>query len=312
MSAARARMGVDVGGTKLEAAVLDSHGAVLWRHRVATPQGDYPGTVAAVAALVAQGNAACGATPTVGLGTPGAVDPSNGLMKNANSTCLNGQPFAADVARAVGRPVRLANDADCLALSEATDGAGAGARVVFGVIVGTGVGAGVVVNGRLLSGPNAVAGEWGHNSLPWPTSNEWPGPSCWCGRRGCIEAWVSGPGLARDDGRDLTAVDVVARAAGGEAHASASMARHADRLARALAMVINILDPDVVVLGGGLSNAEMLLTAVPQAWQPHVFTRGPVRTPLVRAVHGDASGVRGAAWLWPPEGGQAAQRTGRE
>ncbi|MBC7468780.1 MAG: ROK family protein [Ramlibacter sp.] len=302
-------IGVDLGGTKIEAVVLDARGTSLWRERVATPAGDYAATLATIAALVTRAERELGlAGSSVGIGTPGTQTP-DGLIKNANSTCLNGQPLAHDLALVLGRPVRLANDANCLALSEATDGAGAGAEVVFAVIVGTGVGAGVVVDGRLLGGPNGLAGEWGHNPLPWADAEDSAAPSCFCGQRGCIETWLSGPGLARDHqartGQALSAVEIGQRAARGDALAEATLQRYEGRLARALAHVINLLDPHVIVLGGGLSGLERLLTNVPRLWGNFVFSGGvkdTVRTRLVRSLHGDSSGVRGAAWLWREAG----------
>jgi len=304
-------IGVDLGGTKIEAVVLAPDGASLWRERVATPAGDYPATLATVAALVMRAEAELGlANCSVGIGTPGTPTPA-GLIKNANSTCLNGQPLAHDLALALGRPVRLANDANCLALSEATDGAGAGAAVVFAVILGTGVGAGIVVHGQLLGGPNGLAGEWGHNPLPWSDANDADAPRCFCGQRGCIETWLSGPGMARDHaartGQTLSAQEIATRAAEGDASADATLQRYESRLARALAHVINLLDPDVVALGGGLSHIDRLLTNVPRLWADYVFSGGlrePVRTRLVRSLHGDSSGVRGAAWLWRESGGR--------
>lgn len=297
------RIGVDLGGTKIEAVALDGGGREAARHRVATPRGDYDATLGAVAGLVAllEREAGCRGA-TVGVGIPGVVSPASGLVKNANSTWLIGRPLDRDLAAVLDRPVRLANDANCFALSEAIDGAGAGARVVFGVILGTGVGGGIVVDGRLVEGVNHVAGEWGHNPLPWPAAGEWPGPPCYCGRTGCIETFLSGPGLARDHqrvaGTHLDAMRIAALARGGDAAADRTLDRHAERLARALAGVINILDPDAIVLGGGLSNLERPYRAVPALWARHVFSDG-VATRLVRARHGDASGVRGAAWLWP-------------
>jgi fructokinase len=298
-------IGVDLGGTKIEAIVLDAQGGSLWRERVATPAGDYSATLAAVAGLVTRAEAALGlAGCSVGIGTPG-TSTQDGLIKNANSVCLNGQPLQADLARLMGRPVRLANDANCLALSEATDGAGAGAGVVFAVILGTGVGAGLVVDGRLLTGPNGLAGEWGHNPLPWADAAETPGPACYCGQLGCIETWVSGPGMAADHRRvnadTSTAAEIGARAAAGDAACEASLRRYEARLARSLAHVINLVDPHVVVLGGGVSQLDRLLVNVPALWGDHVFRGGlkdPVRTRLARSLHGDSSGVRGAAWLW--------------
>lgn len=298
------RIGVDLGGTKIEVAALGAGGAVLHRQRVPTPRGDYAATLEAIAGLVEQAERATGQRGSVGVGIPGIPAPATGRVKNANSTWLIGQPLPHDLEARLGRPVRVANDANCFALSEAVDGAGAGARVVFGVIVGTGTGGGVVVDGRVLVGPNGIAGEWGHNPLPWPQPGELPGPTCYCGRSGCIEGWLSGPALARDHaattGEALQAPEVVARAAQGEAAAQATLARHAERMARALASVINVLDPDVIVLGGGLSLLPHLYEQVPALWGRWVFSGGladPVRTRLVPAVHGDASGVRGAAWI---------------
>jgi fructokinase len=295
------RIGVDLGGTKIEAIGLEHGGTVLARRRVPTPQGDYVGTVRAVAGLVATLEAELGGRGSVGIGTPGAVSARTGTMKNCNSTWLNGRPLARDLEAALGRPVRLANDANCFALSEAVDGAAGGAEVVFGVILGTGVGGGVVVHGRPLAGANAIAGEWGHNPLPWPRDDERPGPSCYCGRAGCIETWLSGPALAADHlrttGLRLTAETIAAEAAAGDAACTATLDRYAERLGRALAHVVNILDPDVIVLGGGVSNIEALYARVPEQWAGYVFSDA-VATRLARNVHGDASGVRGAAWLW--------------
>ncbi len=296
------RVGVDLGGTKIEAVAMDAAGAVLLSRRVPTPAGDYEGTVAAVAALVREIEAELRMHGTVGVATPGAVSPATGLMKNCNSVCLNGKPLQHDLAAALERPVRLANDADCFALSEATDGAAAGAGSVFGVIIGTGTGGGIVVNGRLLAGPNAIAGEWGHNPLPWPQSDELPGPDCYCGKTGCIETFLSGPGMARDyfaaTAERLAPDEIVKRASAGEAQAEAALVRYEDRLARALASVINVLDPEVIVLGGGMSNITRLYANVPRLWGQYVFS-DRVDTRLVSAKYGDSSGVRGAAWLWP-------------
>ena len=293
------RIGIDLGGTKIEGIAIADEGSQLLRRRIAAPRGDYGATLTAVIDFICEIEQEVGVRGSVGIGIPGAVSPATQLIKNANSTWLIGRPLADDLARLLDRPVKLANDANCFALSEATDGAGAGADVVFGVILGTGTGAGVVVHGRVLTGANAIAGEWGHNPLPAPTDDERPGPACYCGRRGCVEVFLSGPGLARDyrDGA-LTAKEIAARAAGSEALALAALARYEERLARALANVINILDPDVIVLGGGLSNIERLYESVPVLWRPHVFS-DRVATRLVRAMHGDSSGVRGAAWLWP-------------
>ncbi len=297
------RIGVDLGGTKIEIAAI-GNGGILARRRIATPPGDYAGIVLAIRDLVAGIEAATGRRGTVGVAMPGAISPVTGLVKNSNSTCLNGRPFDRDLSAALGRPVRVANDANCFALSEAVDGAGAGAETVFGVILGTGVGGGIVVGGRLLSGPNAIAGEWGHNPIPWPRPEEWPGPPCYCGRTGCIETLLSGPGLAADYRRAAGAVAdaeaIAAAAAAGDAAAAAAMRRYEDRLARALAGVVNLLDPDVIVLGGGLSRLDRLYDAIPRRWAKHIFSDA-VSTRLVPPRHGDASGVRGAAWLWPEE-----------
>jgi fructokinase len=299
------RIGIDLGGTKIEGILLDGAGAVMARRRVATPRDDYEGTVRAVGDLARALESAAGVSATVGVGMPGAISPASGLIKNANSTWLNGRPLAADLEGALARPVRLTNDANCFALSEAVDGSAAGAHVVFGVIIGTGTGGGIVVGGRVLTGPNAVAGEWGHNPLPWPQADEWPGPPCYCGRTGCIETFLSGPGLARDHreatGREWDAAAIEAAARGGDAAAGAALGRYEGRLARALASVINVLDPDVIVLGGGMSNLARLYTAVPREWSRWVFS-DRVDTRLVPPKHGDSSGVRGAAWLWPPGG----------
>jgi fructokinase len=295
------RIGIDLGGTKIEAAAFGGDGAEVFRRRVATPRDDYERTLAAIADLVRDAERKTGRRGTVGIGTPGAISPATGLLKNSNSTCLNHRPVREDLERLLGREVRIANDANCFALSEATDGAGAGARVVFGVIVGTGTGGGVVVDGRVLTGPNAIAGEWGHNPLPWPEDDERPGPPCYCGRLGCIESFLSGPGLRRDHhartGEDLEPAEIARRAAAGEAGAAGTLARYVDRMARSLATVINLLDPDVIVLGGGLSAIEALYEAVPRAFGRRVFS-DRVDTRLCRPVHGAAGGVRGAAWLW--------------
>lgn len=298
------RIGIDLGGSKIEGIVLANDGRIVARHRIATPQTDYASTLAAIAGIVHELEAAAGARelPT-GIGTPGAISPATGKLKNANSTCLNGQALKEDLERLLARPLRLANDADCLAVSEAADGAGQGARSVFAAILGTGVGGGMVYEGRLISGPNAIAGEWGHNPLPGPKAdfNEWPGGPCYCGKYGCIETWLSGPGLAADYGAPGLAVpEISARADTGEWSAQAALARYEDRLARALASVINLLDPEVIVLGGGVSNLDRLYTNVPGLWGEYVFS-DRVDTKLRKAKHGDSSGVRGAAWLWPAE-----------
>ena len=294
------RIGIDLGGTKIEAMALDAERRERFRHRVPTPRGSYEGTIEAVASLVDRAEAVVGAS-TVGVGMPGVISPATGLVKNANSTWLNGRPLAEDLATRLGRPVRLANDANCFALSEATDGAAAGQTVVFGVILGTGVGGGVVVGGRVVTGANAIAGEWGHNALPWPERDELPGPDCYCGRWGCIETFLSGPGLSNDHltqtGVSMETAAIVAAAANGDSAAQATVARYEDRLARGLASIINVLDPDAIVLGGGLSNVAPLYERVPRLWEKYVFS-DTVVTRLVRASHGDSSGVRGAAWLW--------------
>jgi fructokinase len=298
------RIGIDLGGTKIEGVVIDADGQVRERTRVPTPRGSYEGTLVAVAELVARLEGHIGSCCRVGIGMPGAVSPATGLIKNANSVWLNGKPFVRDIERSLKRPVRVANDADCFTLSEATDGAGANGNTVFGVIIGTGTGGGIVVNRRLCSGPNAIAGEWGHNMLPWPQgSDEWPGPACYCGRTGCIETFLSGPGLERDyenaSGHALKTLEICSRAHAGDTVAEGALARYEHRLARGLASIINVLDPHVIVLGGGMSNLTRLYDAVPRLWTKFVFS-DRVDTQLVRAAHGDSSGVRGAAWLWQP------------
>jgi len=298
------RIGIDLGGTKIEAAALGTQGEIVLRRRVATPKGDYAGTVAAIAGLVAEIEGALGRRCTVGVGMPGSLSPTTGLVRNSNSTSLNGRAFDRDVIAALARPVRFANDANCFALSEAIGGAGDGAAVVFGAILGTGVGGGVVIGGKVLYGANGIAGEWGHSPLPRPSDDERPGPVCYCGRQGCIEAFLSGPALARDHhratGAALDAETIAARAEAGDAAAEATLRRYEDRLARALAAVMNLLDPDVIVLGGGLSAMARLYERVPRLWGPYVFSDA-VTTRLLPPRFGDASGVRGAAWLWRPE-----------
>ncbi len=295
------RIGIDLGGTKIEGIVLDPGGRTLARRRVATPRGDYDGTVRAIADLALGLESELGTHGTVGVGIPGTVSPATGLIKNANSTWLNGRPFHHDLARALGRDVRVANDANCFALSEAVDGAAAGAGVVFGVILGTGTGGGVVVHRRVLVGPNGVAGEWGHNPLPWPEDAERPGRPCYCGLSGCIETFLSGPGLSADHqartGVPLSADAIAAAAAAGDAACEETLVRYEGRLARALASIVNVLDPDAIVLGGGLSNLERLYARVPARWGQWVFS-DRVDTPVLAPAHGDSSGVRGAAWLW--------------
>jgi len=300
------RIGIDLGGTKIEGIVLDASGAARARLRVPTPAGDYDATVAVVAEVAGTLEAQSGPATSVGIGIPGTVWPASGLVKNANSTWIIGRPLHDDLAHALARPVRLANDANCFVVSEAADGAAAGAEVVFGVILGTGVGGGIVIRGHVLTGINAIVDEWGHNPLPWPTEDERPGPACYCGQWGCSETFLSGPGLERDyeaaTGRQATAETIAADACAVEPdpEAAAAMARYANRLARGLAGVINVLDPDVIVLGGGLSNVEALYERVPDLWQEWVFS-DRADTRLVRNCHGDSSGVRGAAWLWPDE-----------
>ena len=300
------RIGVDLGGTKTEAIAIAADGQTLARRRLPTPKGDYPGTIEGIAILV-DGLVAAFAethgTPAgIGVGIPGAVSPATGLIKNANSTWLIGKPFDRDLEARLGRPVRLANDADCLALSEASDGAAAGRPTVFAAILGTGVGGGLTVHGHLVTGPNAIAGEWGHNPLPWPVPDELPGPTCYCGKTGCIETWLSGPGFASDQeratGTFMQAEEIVAAALAGDATAAECLERYCDRLARALASVINIFDPHAIVLGGGLSNVAAVYERVPALWDRYCFS-DTVVTPLLKSQHGDSSGVRGAAWLWP-------------
>jgi fructokinase len=298
-------LGIDLGGTKIHAELLAADGRSHWHTRVPTPAGDYGGTLQALAAVVQAARARVDGQPlTVGVGGPGALA-ANGLLKNANSTCLNGRPFVQDLEQRLGQPVRFANDANCLALSEAVDGAGAGQPVVFAAILGTGTGAGIAVGGRILEGLHRTAGEWGHNPLPWHDAQDLPPEACWCGHRGCNETWLSGPAISRDHARHggpaLGAEAIAAAAAAGDPACAATLERHARRLARALAAVVNLLDPDVIVLGGGLSRMAHLYERVPRLWDRWVFSGGvrdPVRTRLVPAKHGDASGVRGAAWLW--------------
>ncbi len=298
------RIGIDLGGTKTEGIVLDDEGRVLARRRVPTPHGEYDATVATIVALVAALEQETGRYSSVGVGIPGTLSPTTGLVKNANSTWLIGRPFDRDLTVALNRPVRLANDANCLAVSEATDGAGVGAGVVFAVILGTGCGGGIAINHRVLTGANAIAGEWGHSPLPWPNDDERPGPACYCGRRGCLETWVSGPGLAADHarvtGETLDAVTIAARADAGDVAALATLVRHQHRLARGLATVVNLLDPDVIVIGGGLSKLGALYRTLPGLLAAWCFS-DVITTPIRPACHGDSSGVRGAAWLWPLE-----------
>jgi fructokinase len=299
-------LGLDLGGTKIEIAALGPDGATLIRKRIAAPQGDYAATIRGVRDLVAQTEEALGAKGTVGIGMPGAISPRSGLVKNANSTWLNGKPFESDLSNALARPVRLANDANCFALSEAVDGAGKGKAVVFGAILGTGVGGGIAVNGAVLTGPNAIAGEWGHNPLPWARDNETPGHLCYCGKKGCIETWISGPALVRElnaatIGEPISPQEAAELAHLGDKRVEAILQTYELRLAKSLAALIDILDPDIVVLGGGLSNMERLYANVPPAIERFAFSDA-IATPVVKNVWGDSSGVRGAAWLWggPP------------
>lgn len=297
----RHRIGVDLGGTKIEAIALGESGAEVFRRRMPTPRDDYRATLQAIAVLVHEAEAVLGVRATVGVGIPGAVSQVTGLVKNANSTWLIGRPLDTDLEARLGRSVRIMNDANCFALSEATDGAGAGAASVFGVIVGTGVGGGFVLDGRPVEGAQLIAGEWGHNPLPWPTDEERPGPECYCGRRGCIETFLSGPGMARDHarvtGEERSTREIAEASLRGDAAARATLDRYVDRLARGLATVVNVIDPEVVVLGGGMSNLPGLADATRTALPPWVFT-DEVTTRIERNRHGDSSGVRGAAWLW--------------
>jgi fructokinase len=296
------RIGIDLGGTKIETIALGDDGATLLRRRVPTPVGDYAKTLDAIADLVASAEAGVARPASVGIAAPGAISPRSGLVKNANSTVLNGRPLDRDLEARLGRPVRIENDANCLALSEAADGAAAAARTVFGVILGTGVGGGLVMDGQIVTGRNRIAGEWGHNPLPWPRDDERPGPPCYCGKAGCIETYLSGPALAREyfsrSGNTLTAEEIALAADSDDVAAQRCLERYEDRLARGLATVVNVLDPDVIVLGGGLSNLTQLYATLPVLVAAYAFSDG-IDTPILRAVHGDSSGVRGAAWLWP-------------
>ena len=300
----KVRIGVDLGGTKIEFMALERDGRELHRHRVPTPRGDYEGTVREIAEGAKEIERELGREATVGVGIPGTISGITHTVKNANSTWINGKPFDRDLCRALGREVRCANDANCLAVSEATDGAGAGKQVVFAVILGTGCGGGLAVDGRVHNGRNGVAGEWGHTALPWMKPEEYPGSPCYCGQRGCIETWISGTGLEMDYERAtkvrLRGKDIIARCDAGEAEAVASVQRYEDRLARSLSQLVNILDPDVIVVGGGMSQVARLYRNVPQRLKQYVFGR-EAETPVMEAKHGDASGVRGAAWLWPAE-----------
>jgi fructokinase len=296
------RIGIDLGGTKIEAAALSRDGEIVLRRRVPTPGQDYRAAIAAITGLAREVEQALGFQASIGVSMPGAISPSTGLVKNSNSTCLNGRAFDKDLEAALGRSLRFANDANCFALSEAVDGAGQGLETVFGVILGTGVGGGICFRGQVLTGPNAISGEWGHNPLPWPRDDERPGPLCYCGKHGCIESFLSGPALSRDHfeatGENLDAPTIVLRAAEGDPAAGAAMARYEERLARGLASAINLLDPGAVILGGGLGRIGRLYENVPKLWGRYVFSDA-VATKLLPPRWGDSSGVRGAAWLWP-------------
>jgi len=296
------RIGIDLGGTKTEAIALDEDGTELGRIRVATPRHDYQASIAQMAELVRSLESETGQTGTVGVGGPGAISPVTGVIKNANSVWLNDRPLDRDLSAALQQPVRYANDANCLAVSEATDGAGAGVSVVLAFIIGTGSGSGIAIDARVHTGPNANAGEWAHNPLPWMQPDEFPGHDCWCGKQGCLETWISGVGLEQDferqAGRVEKAADIAAAAEAGDADAAAAMERYEDRLGRGMAQVVNVLDPDVIVLGGGISNIERLYRTLPEIIPAYVFG-GDFLTPIRKAAHGDSSGVRGAAWLWP-------------
>jgi fructokinase len=293
------RIGIDFGGTKIEIIVLAPDGAVRLRRRVPNP-GNYKGALLAVSGLVNAAESECGLRCSVGVGIPGAISPSTGRVRNANSIWMNGMAFDRDLSEALAREVRVENDANCFALSEASDGAAAGKRIVFGVILGTGCGGGLVVEGRVLAGLHHIGGEWGHTPLPWPNAKDLPYPKCFCGNEGCMERYIAGPSLAADCNgpghRDAS--EIPARAAAGDSTAQAALDRHADRVARGFAQLINVLDPDAIVIGGGLSNMEHLYTAVPVLLRRHVIA-DTVMTPILRNAHGDSSGVRGAAWLWP-------------
>lgn len=296
------RIGIDLGGTKIEAIALDPSGQELARKRQSTPAGDYAATLEAIHVLYQGVEQQLGTSCRLGICTPGSLSPASGLMRNANSTCLNGNPLLEDLKQLLQRPIRMANDADCFALSEAIDGAGAGAKSVFGVIIGTGTGGGIVINRQLITGPNAIAGEWGHNPLPWPRAGELPGPACYCGKYGCIETFLSGPGIEADyllrSGQQASAAEIAQLADQGDTSAEILLQDYEDRMARSLASVINILDPEIIVLGGGVSNLQRLYANVPRLWKQYIFS-DTVSTRLLPPTHGDSSGVRGAAWLWP-------------
>ena len=295
------RIGLDLGGTKIEGIALGDKGEELLRHRVKTPQGDYTATLQSIISLIQTIESETGGTGSIGIGTPGSLSPSTKLLRNSNSVCMNGQPVKQDIEKRLGREIRISNDANCFALSEATDGAAKGAAVVFGVIIGTGTGAGIVINGKVLAGPNAIAGEWGHNPLPWPNNNELPGPLCYCGKSGCIETFLSGPGLSNSyhalTSDKKSAFEIVELSQRGSEVAEMCLRSYEDQMARGLAHIINILDPDVIVLGGGMSNIKRLYQNVPEKLTEYVFS-DVLNTRLVPPVYGDSSGVRGAAWLW--------------
>ena len=294
------RLGIDLGGTKIEIIALDEAGNTLQRERVKTPQDDYQMILKVIADLVQHTEDTLGLKGTLGICTPGAISPASGLLRNSNSICLNGKPFKQDLEKALGRDISIANDANCFALSEAVDGAAKGKKIVFGVIVGTGTGAGIVIDKKVLNGSNAIAGEWGHNPLPWPKAVELPGLDCYCGKKGCIETWLSGPGFVKNffasDHRSLSVEQIVLAAEKGDTSCETALCKYEDRMARGLAHVINILDPDVIVLGGGMSNINRLYQNVPRLWEQYIFS-DHVNTKLLLPVHGDSSGVRGAAWL---------------
>ena len=296
------RIGIDLGGTKIEGIALSDAGDELYRHRVATPQGDYKGTLQSIIQLIQQIETAVEEKGSIRICTPGSLSPGTGLLRNSNSVCMNGEPVLTDLQELLQREIRIANDANCFALSEATDGAAKNAAVVFGVIIGTGTGAGIIIDKKVLVGTNAIAGEWGHNPLPWPEDSELPGPECYCGKLGCIETWLSGPGIVRDhelhNNEYIDAETLDNKARFGDEDADETLQRYENRMARSLAHVINILDPDAIVLGGGMGNIKRLYKNVPAIWDKYVFS-DKVATQLLSPLHGDSSGVRGAAWLWP-------------
>ena len=296
------RIGIDLGGTKIEGIALSDEGDELYRHRIPTPQGDYNGTLHSIDQLVQQIETTVDDRGSIGICTPGSLSPGTGLLRNSNSVCMNGEPVLSDLQKLLKREIRIANDANCFALSEATDGAAKNVDIVFGVIIGTGTGAGLVIDKQILLGANAIAGEWGHNPLPWPEDSELPGPECYCGKSGCIETWLSGPGLVRDhelySNEFIDAETIDNRALFGDEEAIETLQRYENRLARSLAHIINVLDPDVIVLGGGMGNIKRLYKNVPEIWGRYVFS-DKVVTQLLPPLHGDSSGVRGAAWLWP-------------